>query len=76
MFTNRGFVERDASVTLVHQSPEPASTDHVLTIPDAPEYVAPILQILPAQLLADHVAGVRGIAIGELRRQQLDTEVS
>ena len=69
-------VSYGASVALVHQSPEPVSTDHVLTIPDAPEYVAPILQILPAQLLADHVARVRGIAIGELRRQQLDTKVS
>jgi hypothetical protein len=37
---------------------------------------APILQILPVQLLVDEVAARRGLSIGELRRHQDDTKVA
>jgi hypothetical protein len=37
---------------------------------------APILQILPVQLLVDSVAALRGLTIGELRRHQGDTKVA
>jgi glucosamine--fructose-6-phosphate aminotransferase (isomerizing) len=48
----------------------------VLTVPSVHELAAPILEILPAQLLAAHLASARGAAIGELRRQQGDTKVA
>jgi fructoselysine-6-P-deglycase FrlB-like protein len=48
----------------------------VLELPSVPALAAPILQILPVQLLVDHVARVRGLEIGTLRRQQQDTKVS
>jgi glutamine---fructose-6-phosphate transaminase (isomerizing) len=48
----------------------------VLELPEAPAVAAPILQILPVQLLVDEVAGQRGLTIGELRRHQDDTKVS
>jgi glutamine---fructose-6-phosphate transaminase (isomerizing) len=48
----------------------------VLGLPDASPTAAPILQILPVQLLAERVAAVRGLPIGELRRSQRDTKVA
>jgi glucosamine 6-phosphate synthetase-like amidotransferase/phosphosugar isomerase protein len=48
---------------------------HTIEIPHVPDLVAPILQILPVQLLIDHVARLRGLEIGKLRRQQADTKV-
>jgi glucosamine 6-phosphate synthetase-like amidotransferase/phosphosugar isomerase protein len=48
----------------------------VFELPEAPAVAAPILQILPVQLLVDEVAGQRGLTIGELRRHQDDTKVS
>jgi glutamine---fructose-6-phosphate transaminase (isomerizing) len=48
----------------------------VLGLPDVSPTAAPILQILPVQLLAERVAGIRGLPIGELRRSQRDTKVS
>ena len=44
-------------------------------LPSVAPLAAPILQILPAQLLVEHVAGLRGLPIGELRRHQDDTKV-
>jgi glucosamine--fructose-6-phosphate aminotransferase (isomerizing) len=44
-------------------------------LPEVPEVAAPILQILPVQLLVDAVAPRRGLSIGELRRHQDDTKV-
>jgi len=44
-------------------------------LPEVPPIAAPILQILPAQLLVDEVADRRGLTIGELRRHQDDTKV-
>jgi hypothetical protein len=37
---------------------------------------APILQILPVQLLVQRTAQLRGLAIGELSRHQRDTKVA
>jgi glucosamine--fructose-6-phosphate aminotransferase (isomerizing) len=46
-----------------------------VTLPEVSPIAAPILQILPAQLLVDEVATLRGLTIGELRRHQDDTKV-
>jgi glucosamine--fructose-6-phosphate aminotransferase (isomerizing) len=48
----------------------------VFELPEVPAVAAPILQILPVQLLVDEVAGRRGLTIGELRRHQDDTKVA
>jgi glucosamine--fructose-6-phosphate aminotransferase (isomerizing) len=48
----------------------------VFELPQVPAVAAPILQILPVQLLVDEVAGRRGLAIGDLRRHQDDTKVA
>ncbi len=45
-------------------------------LPEVPPIAAPILQILPVQLLVDEVAARRGLSIGELRRHQDDTKVA
>ena len=47
----------------------------VIALPAAAPTAAPILQILPVQLLAERVAALRGLPIGELRRSQRDTKV-
>ncbi len=49
--------------------------DGALTLPRTRPLTLPVLQILPAQLLVDHVARRRGLEIGELRRHQDDTKV-
>jgi glucosamine--fructose-6-phosphate aminotransferase (isomerizing) len=46
-----------------------------LELPRVDPLAAPILQILPVQLLVDEVAALRGLTIGELRRSQRDTKV-
>ena len=48
----------------------------VFALPEVPPVAAPILQILPVQLLVDEVAARRGLTIGELRRHQHDTKVA
>ncbi len=47
-----------------------------VSLPEVPATAAPVLQILPVQLLVDAVAGRRGLTIGELRRHQDDTKVA
>jgi glucosamine--fructose-6-phosphate aminotransferase (isomerizing) len=65
-----------ASVALViDQPPASAAGVHAIKIPCVADLAAPILQILPAQLLIEHVARRRGLEIGMLRRQQADTKV-
>jgi glutamine---fructose-6-phosphate transaminase (isomerizing) len=59
-----------ATVALIGPLPEA-----LIELPDVPDLVAPILQILPVQLLVDHVAARRGLEVGTLRRQQHDTKV-
>ena len=48
----------------------------VIDLPQVPWLAAPVLQILPVQLLVEHTARLRGLTIGELRRQQHDTKVA
>jgi glucosamine--fructose-6-phosphate aminotransferase (isomerizing) len=48
----------------------------VAALPEVSPTAAPILQILPVQLLVDAVADRRGLTIGELRRHQDDTKVT
>jgi glutamine---fructose-6-phosphate transaminase (isomerizing) len=43
------------------------STDHVLYIPPAPEELSPILEIVPLQLLAYHIAVRRGCDVDQPR---------
>jgi glutamine---fructose-6-phosphate transaminase (isomerizing) len=65
-----------ASVTLISdQEAAPAPGVHAIEIPQVPTLAAPILEVLPVQLLIDHVASLRGLEIGELRREQPDTKV-
>jgi glucosamine--fructose-6-phosphate aminotransferase (isomerizing) len=68
-----------ARVALVSDTAaEPAAGDgvRVFALPEVPAVAAPILQILPAQLLVDEVAARRGLTIGELHRHQDDTKVA
>ena len=43
------------------------SVDHVITIPAAPELLAPILEVVPLQLLAYHIAVRRGCDVDQPR---------
>jgi glutamine---fructose-6-phosphate transaminase (isomerizing) len=43
------------------------SADHVIYIPDAPEVLSPILEIVPLQLLAYHIAVRRGCDVDQPR---------
>lgn len=47
-----------------------------IEIPHVADIAAPILQILPIQLLVDDIARLRGLQIGKLRRKQPDTKVA
>lgn len=47
----------------------------VIELPRVPALAAPILQILPVQLLVERVAALRGLEIGKLERQQPDTKL-
>jgi glutamine---fructose-6-phosphate transaminase (isomerizing) len=47
-----------------------------ISLPPAAEVAAPILQILPVQLLVDRLAPLYGLEIGPLRRHQHDTKVA
>ena len=48
----------------------------VIELDPVPALAAPILQILPVQLLVERVAALRGLAIGPLTRHQDDTKVA
>ena len=47
----------------------------IIELPSVPALAAPVLQILPVQLLVDRVAELRGLQIGKLERQQPDTKL-
>lgn len=67
----------DAQVALLTDEPGddvPGVT--VFELERVGELAAPILQIMPVQLLVDHLAGLRGLTIGSLRRPQRDTKVT
>ncbi len=42
-------------------------TDHVIYIPEAPDFLTPILAVIPLQLLAYHVATLRGADVDQPR---------
>ncbi len=65
-----------ATVALLTDVPAGTRSDaSIIELPQVSGLAAPILQILPVQLLVDHVARLRGLTIGKLRRHQLDTKV-
>ena len=41
--------------------------DHVFWLPDAPWMLAPVLAVLPLQLLAYHIAAIRGLDVDQPR---------
>jgi glucosamine--fructose-6-phosphate aminotransferase (isomerizing) len=41
--------------------------DHVLWIPDAPWMLSPVATVLPLQLLAYHIAAIRGLDVDQPR---------
>jgi glutamine---fructose-6-phosphate transaminase (isomerizing) len=43
------------------------ASDHTVEIPSAPELLAPILEIIPLQLLAYHIAVRRGCDVDQPR---------
>jgi glucosamine--fructose-6-phosphate aminotransferase (isomerizing) len=43
------------------------SSDHAIEIPTAPELLSPILEIIPLQLLAYHIAVRRGCDVDQPR---------
>ena len=45
----------------------PSQVDHVLYIPEAPEYLIPVLTTVPLQLLAYHIAELRGCDVDQPR---------
>jgi glucosamine--fructose-6-phosphate aminotransferase (isomerizing) len=45
----------------------PKVADHIIEIPSAPDLLAPILEIVPLQLLAYHVAVRRGCDVDQPR---------
>ena len=60
---------------LTDRADDGANGARVIELPSVPALAAPILQILPVQLLVDHVAELRGLKIGNLERQQSDTKL-
>jgi glucosamine--fructose-6-phosphate aminotransferase (isomerizing) len=48
----------------------------VVALPRVPDLAAAVLQILPAQLLVERTARLRGLTIGPLARHQDDTKVA
>ncbi|HET7871370.1 MAG TPA: SIS domain-containing protein, partial [Terriglobales bacterium] len=43
------------------------AADHVILVPPAPELLAPVLEIVPLQLLAYHIAVLRGCDVDQPR---------
>jgi glucosamine--fructose-6-phosphate aminotransferase (isomerizing) len=41
--------------------------DHVITVPPAPDLLAPIVSVIPLQLLAYHIAALRGLDVDQPR---------
>src|SRR5947209_6879688 len=65
-----------AAVTLVSdQGAPPEPMLHSIRTPSVAPLATPVLQILPVQLLVDHVARLRGLEVRDLRRHQPDTKV-
>ena len=45
----------------------PGMTDHVLWVPEAPWMLSPIITVIPLQLLAYHIAALRGLDVDQPR---------
>jgi glucosamine--fructose-6-phosphate aminotransferase (isomerizing) len=41
--------------------------DHVLWVPEAPWMLSPVITVLPLQLLAYHIAAIRGLDVDQPR---------
>ena len=56
-----------AAVVTQGDSELPSQVDHVLSIPQAPEILTPLLAVVPLQLLAYHIAELRGCDVDQPR---------
>jgi glutamine---fructose-6-phosphate transaminase (isomerizing) len=66
-----------ASVALISDTAPPEIDGvHVIELPEVMRLAAPILQILPVQLLVHRTAQLRGLEIRDLTRHQQDTKVA
>jgi glucosamine--fructose-6-phosphate aminotransferase (isomerizing) len=66
-----------ASVALISDTAPPEIDGvHVIELPEITRLAAPILQILPVQLLVHRTAQLRGLEIRDLTRHQHDTKVA
>ena len=59
--------EGDKHIHLLKKSGSGDSIAHVLEIPSAPELLLPILEVVPLQLLAYHIAVKRGCDVDQPR---------
>ena len=64
-----------AAVALVGRGRAPDARVVAFALPDASPLAAPVLQILPAQLVVLALAAGRGLAVAELRHRQDDTKL-
>jgi len=65
-----------ASVLLITKASVPSTQNlSVVRIPDVPDALAPILEILPVQLLTLRMAGSRNLAADGFRHEQEDTKL-
>jgi glucosamine--fructose-6-phosphate aminotransferase (isomerizing) len=65
-----------AEVLMVGERASEAGASAAVDLPETSGLAAPILQILPVQLLVERVASLRGLTIGPLSRHQDDTKVA
>ena len=56
-------------IAVVNEGDENASAlaDHVIPIPETVEYLSPLLTVIPLQLLAYHIAILRGCNVDQPR---------
>ena len=63
-------------VLLVTEAPVDSTENlRVVRIPEVPDVLKPILEILPVQLLTHHVSKARGLAADGFRHEQEDTKL-
>jgi glucosamine--fructose-6-phosphate aminotransferase (isomerizing) len=55
------------SVATVGDEEIASESDHTITIPETSDFLAPILEIVPLQLLAYHIAVLRGCDVDQPR---------
>jgi glucosamine--fructose-6-phosphate aminotransferase (isomerizing) len=65
-----------AEVLMIGELADDAGASASVELPAVSELAAPVLQIMPVQLLVDRVADLRGLQIGPLSRHQDDTKVA